>query len=131
MSPEENRVSDNITAARSAATGRPLNILLWCIQALLALEFVIVSSAKLMGMQEMVQLFTAVGLGQWFRYVTGILELAGAVLIVVPRTMGIGAALLATTMLGAIIVHLFILQVPPTAPVVLFLLTGFVVWGQR
>lgn len=131
MSPEENRVSDNITAARSAATGRPLNILLWCIQALLALEFVAVSSAKLMGMQEMVQLFTAVGFGQWFRYVTGILELAGAVLIMVPRTMSIGAALLATIMLGAIIVHVFILQVPPTAPVVLFLLTGFVVWGQR
>ncbi len=131
MSPEENRVSDNITAARSAATGRPLNILLWCIQALLALEFVAVSSAKLTGMQEMVQLFTAVGFGQWFRYVTGILELAGAVLIMVPRTMSIGAALLATIMLGAIIVHVFILQVPPTAPVVLFLLVGFVVWGQR
>jgi len=45
--------------------------------------------------------------------------------------MSIGAALLATIMLGAIIVHVFILQVPPTAPVVLFLLVGFVVWGQR
>ena len=51
-----------------------INILLWCLQALLALEFVGVSSAKLMGMPEMVALFTAVGLGQWFRYVTGILE---------------------------------------------------------
>ena len=124
-------MSDNITATRSTASGRPLNILLWCIQALLALEFVAVSSAKLMGMQEMVQLFTALDLGPWFRYVTGILELAGAVLIVVPRTRRIGAGLLATIMLGAIIVHVFILQVPPTAPVVLFLLSGFVVWGQR
>jgi putative oxidoreductase len=85
-------MSDNITATRSAATGRPLNILLWCVQALLALEFVGVSSAKLMGMPEMVALFTAVGFGQWFRYVTGLLELTGAVLIVVPRTRSIGAA---------------------------------------
>jgi putative oxidoreductase len=124
-------MSDNITATRSAATGRPLNILLWCVQALLALEFVGVSSAKLMGMPEMVALFTAVGFGQWFRYVTGILELTGAVLIVVPRTRSIGAALLATIMLGAITAHLLILHVPPTAPVVLFLLSGFVVWGRR
>jgi putative oxidoreductase len=124
-------MSDNITATRSAATGRPLNILLWCVQALLALEFVGVSSAKLMGMPEMVALFTAVGFGQWFRYVTGILELTGAVLIVVPRTRSIGAALLATIMLGAITAHLFILHVPPSAPVVLFLLSGFVVWGRR
>jgi putative oxidoreductase len=124
-------MSGNIAATRSAATGRPLNILLWCVQALLALEFVGVSSAKLMGMAEMVALFTAVGFGQWFRYVTGILELTGAVLIVVPRTRSIGAALLATIMLGAITAHLFILHVPPTAPVVLFLLSGFVVWGRR
>jgi uncharacterized membrane protein YphA (DoxX/SURF4 family) len=98
---------------------------------LLALEFVGVSSAKLMGKPEMVALFTAVGIGQWFRYVTGILELTGAVLIVVPRTRSIGAVLLATIMLGAITAHLFILHVPPTAPVVLFLLSGFVVWGRR
>ena len=38
-----------------------------------------------MGKPEMVALFTAVGFGQWFRYVTGILELTGAVLIMVPR----------------------------------------------
>jgi uncharacterized membrane protein YphA (DoxX/SURF4 family) len=84
-----------------------------------------------MGKPEMVALFTAVGIGQWFRYVTGILELTGAVLIVVPRTRSIGAVLLATIMLGAITAHLFIFHVPPTAPVVLFLLSGFVVWGRR
>ena len=124
-------MSGNMAATRGAATGRPLNILLWCVQTLLALEFVGVSSAKLMGKPEMVALFTAVGIGQWFRYVTGILELTGAVLIVVPRTRSIGAVLLATIMLGAITAHLFILHVPPTAPVVLFLLSGFVVWGRR
>jgi putative oxidoreductase len=124
-------MSGNMAATRSAATGRPLNILLWCVQTLLGLEFVGVSSAKLMGMPEMVALFTAVGIGQWFRYVTGILELTGAVLIVVPRTRSIGAGLLATIMLGAITAHLFILHVPPTAPIVLLLLSGFVVWGRR
>ena len=98
---------------------------------MLALEFVGVSSAKLMGKPEMVALFTAVGIGQWFRYVTAILELTGAVLVMVPKTRRIGATLLATIMLGALTAHLFILHVPPTTPGVLFLMSGFVVWGRR
>ena len=93
--------------------------------------FVSVSWAKLVGKPEMVALFTAVGFGQWFRYVTGILELTGAVLIMLPKTRRIGSALLATIMLGALAAHLFILHVPPTTPGVLFLMAGFVVWGLR
>ena len=123
-------MSSNMANSRSAATGRPLNIVLWCVQSLLALVFVGASSAKLLGNPEMIALFTAVGIGQWFRYVTGILELTGAVLMVVPRTRSVGAMLLATIMLGAIAAHLFILHVPPTAPVVLFFLSGLIVWGR-
>ncbi|AKV00219.1 hypothetical protein AKJ09_06882 [Labilithrix luteola] len=115
----------------SARPGKGLNIALWCVQVLLALAFLGASSAKLMGKPEMVAVFNAVGIGQWFRYVTGILELAGAVLIVVPKTRSVGAALLAMIMVGAIFAHLFVLHSPPTAPVVLLLLAGFVVWGRR
>src|SRR5215217_736301 len=124
-------MSGSITATRGAATGRSLDMLLWCVQACLALVFVSASWAKLMGKPEMVALFTAVGFGQWFRYVTGILELTGAVLIMVPKTRRIGSALLATIMLGALTAHLFILHVPPTTPGVLFLVSCFVVWGLR
>ena len=46
----------------------------------------------------MVALFPAVVVRQWFRYVTGILELTGAVLIMVPKTRRTGAALLATVL---------------------------------
>jgi hypothetical protein len=92
--------------------------------------FVNASWAKLAGNSDMVALFTAVGIGQWFRYFTGMLELAGALLIVVPRTRRAGAAVLATVMLGAITAHLFILRVPPIAPLVLLLLAGLVL-GQR
>ena len=124
-------MSGNIAATRGTVTGRPLNILLWGVQALLALVFVNASLAKLTGNPEMVALFTAVGFGQWFRYVTGILELTGTVLIMVPKTRRIGSALLATIMLGALTAHLFILHVPATTPGVLFLMSGFVVWGRR
>jgi uncharacterized membrane protein YphA (DoxX/SURF4 family) len=109
----------------------PLDVLLLCVQVILALVFVNASWAKLTGTPEMVALFSAVGLGQWFRYVTGILELTGAVLIMVPKTRRAGAALLATVMLGALAAHLFILHAPPTTPGVLFLMSGLVVWGRR
>jgi putative oxidoreductase len=114
-----------------AGPGKALNIILWCVQALLALAFLAASSQKLMGAPAMVALFQAVGFGQWLRYVTGILELTGALLIIVPKTRSIGAGLLAAVMLGAITTHLFILHTPPTAPVVLLLLSSFVVWGRR
>jgi putative oxidoreductase len=124
-------MSGYMAATRGAATGRPLDILLWCVQAFLALVFVSASWAKLMGQPEMVALFTGVGVGQWLRYVTGILELTGAILIMLPQTRRMGAALLATIMLGALTAHLVILHVPPTTPGVLFLMSGFVVWGRR
>ena len=104
-SAEITRVAGNGAANRDAATGRPLDILLWCVQAVLALVFVGAAWAKLTGKSEMVELFTAVGVGQWFRYVTGIFELTGAVLIMVPKTRSIGAALLAIIMLGALTTH--------------------------
>jgi len=121
----------NVAAPRRVVVRRPLDILLWCVQVLLALVFVGSSWAKLTGKPEMVALFTAIGIGQWFRFVTGILELTGAVLILLPKTSRIGAAMLATVMLGALAAHLFILHVPPTAPGVLLLLSGFVAWGRR
>src|SRR5580704_18787479 len=107
------------------------NVALWVLQALLALAFVGAASGKLAGKPEMVALFEAVGIGQWFRYVTGLMELTGAVLIVVPRTKFFGAALLSMVMVGAVLTHLFILHNAPTAPAILLVLAGTVVWGRR
>src|SRR4051812_38661293 len=51
-------------------------------------------------------IFDQIGLGQWFRYFTGIVEVSGAVLFVLPWTSLVGAGLLSCTMLGAMIVHI-------------------------
>ncbi len=115
----------------SNTPGKGLNIALWVVQGLLALAFVGAASGKLLGKPEMVGLFDAIGVGQWFRYVTGLVELAGAALILIPKTRVIGAGLLAGTMLGAIAIHLFVLHSAPTAPVVLLALVSFVLWGRR
>src|SRR5215475_10320565 len=116
MSAEISHMSANSAVIRGAARVRPLDILLWCVQALLAFVFVGASWAKLIGNPEMVELFAAIGVGQWFRYVTGILELTGVALIIVPQTRRIGGAQLAIIMLGALTAHLFILHVSPATP---------------
>lgn len=120
----------DIAAARGAAPRRGLDLLMRSAQAVLALVFINASWAKLAGRPEMVALFDAVGVGQWLRYVTGILEFTGAGLMLVPRARKIGAALIGTVMLGALAAHLFILHVPPTTLGVLALLSGFVVWRR-
>ena len=118
-------------APTRAAPRKGANIALWVLQALLALAFLGAASGKLLGKPEMVALFEAVGIGQWFRYLTGLMELAGALLILVPRTKFFGAALLSMVMVGAVLTHLFILHNAPTAAAVLLVLAGVVAWARR
>ena len=37
----------------------------------------------------MVEMFATIGIGQWFRYVVGVLELAGAARVLLPRLSGL------------------------------------------
>jgi len=114
-----------------ATPGKALNIALWTLQVLAALAFVAAGSGKLLGAPAMIALFDAVGVGQWFRYVTGSLELLGALLLIVPRKAAFGAALLAAVMAGAVVAHLTVLHTAPTAPLVLFALTALIAWERR
>jgi putative oxidoreductase len=111
--------------------GRPLTIALWVVQLGLALMFFMAGGNKLAGNPMMVGLFDTIGIGQWFRYVTGTLEVTGALLLLVPRISGLGAALLVPVMLGAIATHLFVLHSSPAMPLGLLVGLVFVAWGRR
>jgi len=50
-----------------------------------------------------VQFFARLGFGQWFRSFTGVVEIAGGILVLVPRVRLVGLAMLACTMVGAAI----------------------------
>ena len=114
-----------------AMPGKALNIVLWTLQVLVALVLVAAGSGKLLGSPDMIALFDAVGIGQWFRYVTGSLEVLGALLLIVPGKTALGAVLLACVMAGAVVAHLTVLPTPPTVPLVLFALTTLIAWGRR
>ena len=57
-----------------------------------------------------VGLFADIGFGDWFRYLTGAIQSSAGLLLLVPRTTRVGAALAGCTMAGAIAIHLFILD---------------------
>src|SRR5207302_9594341 len=77
----------------------------WILQGLLAAAFLAAGGAKLAGVLMMVQIFDQIGMGQWFRVVTGLVEVAGAVALLVP-----GLAALGATMFFAVLTHLFVLH---------------------
>jgi putative oxidoreductase len=79
--------------------------------ALVGLLFVFIGYTKFSG-DEWVQIFDRIGLGQWFRYFTGGMQVLGGLLMSVPKTMVYGAAMLTCTMIGAVLVDLFVMHGP-------------------
>jgi putative oxidoreductase len=105
--------------------------IVWGLRILLALAFGAAGIAKLSGVPQMVQVFDAIGFGQWFRYVTGVVELGGAVLLLVPATGFLGGLLMAVTMAFAVVTHLVLIGGSPAPAIVLALLSAFVTWRLR
>lgn len=105
--------------------------LLLAVRILVSLAFLAAGLAKLAGVEMMVGTFEAIGVGQWFRYVTGVIEVGSAVLLWVPGLQFIGAGLLVCTMIGAIAAHLLILGPSPLPALVLGLLATYLAWNNR
>ncbi|MFC8718157.1 DoxX family protein [Kitasatospora sp. NPDC057198] len=88
-----------VSATAPAATGqRPGKALRWTVRTLrvlLALFFALASAApKLLAVSDATVVFDAVGAGRWFMYLTGLVELAGAVGLLLPRLAGPAATAL-------------------------------------
>jgi putative oxidoreductase len=119
------------TTAMPAASGKGRLITLWTLSGVVALAFIAAGGSKLAGAAAMVELFDKVGLGQWFRYVTGLLEVMGAIGLLISRYAFYAAALLAMVMVGAIIAHVTVLGTSPAAPVVLLVLSGAIAYLRK
>jgi uncharacterized membrane protein YphA (DoxX/SURF4 family) len=103
---------------------------LWTLQILSAAMFLFAGGLKLAGVPLMVEEFGVIGLGQWFRYFTGAIEVVSAVLLLIPSLAAYGAAALFVTMIGAIVTHLFIIGGSPLIPIVLLAATGTIAWAR-
>ena len=101
-------LAPSLTQASSVRSGRAGLIALWSVQIALAGMFLLAGGSKLLGVPAMVGLFDAIGIGQWFRYLTGLIEVASALALFVPSIAVFGALALVATMVGAIAPHLFV-----------------------
>jgi len=111
--------------------GKGRLITLWILSSLVALAFIGAGGAKLAGAAAMVAVFDKAGLGQWFRYFTGFLEVAAGIGLLISRYAFYAAVLLAIVMVGAIIAHLTVLGGSPAAPMVLLVLAGTIAYLRK
>lgn len=87
-----------------------MTILAWVLQGLLALMFVMAGVQKIAGSKMHTEAFKKWRLPQWFRVVTGIVELGAAILLIVGfwnnTAALIGAAILIVVGIGGVMTHL-------------------------
>ncbi|QFZ17002.1 DoxX family protein [Saccharothrix syringae] len=98
-------MSVQVSTARTAAV--------WVLRVALGAYFVY-SGLSLFG-DGFVGKFDRIGFGQGLRYVTGVLEVAGGLGLLVPLLGGLAALGLAAVMTGAVITELIILGDPEAA----------------
>src|SRR5713226_8484179 len=119
------------TNALQAASRKGRIITLWILSGLVALAFIGAGGAKLAGAAVMVELFAKVGPGRWFRYFTGLPEVAAGIGLLISRYAFYAAVLLAIVMAGAFIAHVTVLGSSPAAPIVLFALAGIIAYLRK
>jgi len=107
-----------------ARARRRRNIAVWSLRVMLAVAFFYFGVAKFFGgsRRMWIHLFDTIGFGQWFRIFTGFVEAGGALLLLVPRGVLPGVAVLCAAMLGALLTHVFILGIGPATITVVILL---------
>src|ERR1700730_7706227 len=104
----------SVTSSSSVSPAR--RRIVWGVRVLLALAFGAAGAAKLVGVQQLVELFGAIGFGQWFRYLTGAVEVVGALLMLIPAAGLIGGLLPTATCVGAVGAHLLLRGGCPLRP---------------
>src|SRR5690606_34878423 len=120
------------TAPHPAGRRTALTVLVWLLQVLIFALSMLVGVGKLTSWPDHVQVFEQIGMGQWLRYAVGAAEVAGAVLLLVPRLAGLAAIGLAVIVAGAVLTHLFILvDAGWVLPAVLTVVLLLIAWIRR
>ncbi len=100
-------------------------------RVLVAVAFVVAGGANLSSTPSIIEMFEVVGVGQWLRYLAALVEVAGAVMLLLPGFIGLGALLLATTTLCAMLGHFFILGDSRVGTLVVLVATSAILWYRR
>ncbi|MDT7612152.1 MAG: putative oxidoreductase [Pseudonocardiales bacterium] len=123
--------TESLVTTEVARPGKAWHVTLWVLQVLAAAMFLLAGYLKLASSPDMVALFAGIGIGQWFRYLTGTLEILGALALFIPRLRALGALGLAGVMIGALITDLFIVHISPLSALINLVVVVVIAWGRR
>jgi putative oxidoreductase len=102
------------------------------LRVLLAAVLLRAGISKYAGVTATVETFDQVGLGQWFRYVIGTIEIAGGVGLLINPIAGLAALAAGSVLIGAVAMETFVLRDGnPITPAVLLALLAVVAWQYR
>ncbi len=121
-----------LATPRTATRRTTIAIALWAVTVLLAVFFTMMGLPKLLGLGGWAGRFANWGYPSSFVILVGVAELAGAVMVLIPRLATLGGALLAVMMLGAAATHLLHGETARVlVPLVLFAVLTVVAWARR
>ncbi|MEU6854255.1 DoxX family protein [Actinacidiphila alni] len=102
------------------------------LQIVLALFYAFASAApKLLGLDAAADSFDRIGFGDWFMYLTGALEFAGAVALVIPVLYQVAAVAMIGLMIGATVTQITVFDGRNVAtPVILILPLAVIAWAR-
>jgi uncharacterized membrane protein len=129
------------TAHRAAVTAghgvrspraRRLNTALWVIQVATSLFFLVSAFPKLIGHPSASVVFDKIGWGDWLMYLTGSLELAGAIGLLIPLLSGLAGLAYIGLMVGAFITQVTVMDGQNAAtPIIVAVVVAVIAWGRR
>jgi putative oxidoreductase len=104
----------------------------WVLSGLVAAMMLTAGVPKLMGQEKAVQGFAAMGFPSWFVYLIGVMEVGGAILLLIPKTAVFGVVILGVTMIGAVGTMLKMGNIPGAlVPFAFLVAIGIIGWLRQ
>lgn len=121
-----------MTEIAAPVRSRAATVVQWILRAALAVVFVSSAVPKLDAAEPFAEAARAMGVGVWFFVAIGVLEVAGAIALFVPRLVGLAATCFALLMIGAVITQVVYLDGATWyVPAVLMVASAYLAWQRR
>ncbi|GLW59364.1 DoxX family protein [Kitasatospora phosalacinea] len=126
-------IATDSAPATAAAPGTALRRTVRTLRILMALFFAVASALpKLLAIPDATTVFDAIGAGDWFMYLTGLVELSGAIGLLLPRLAGPAATALIAFLFCAFAVQLTAMHGENAGTPFLFMLPlAVIAWNHR
>ncbi|MEZ5040657.1 MAG: DoxX family protein [Saprospiraceae bacterium] len=108
------------------------NILLWVSRIIMGVGFLLASVGKLLHAPSIIKMFNEWGFPDQFYFLIGIIEIIGAILLLIPKTSKYAALGLIGLMIGASITHMLndpIVEL--IRPLIFLMFLGMIVYLSR